>query len=70
MGLFSDEQPEVATIHGKSFECLVCRHNQFWEREAQLNTALATLFNMDWANQSATCLVCAGCGYIHWFLID
>jgi hypothetical protein len=22
------------------------------------------------ANRSATCLVCASCGYIHWFLVD
>lgn len=26
------------------------------------------LFNFDWANATATCYVCDGCGYIHWFL--
>ena len=70
MGLFGDEQPEAVTVHGNPFKCLVCQSDEFWEREAQLNTALATFFNMDWANQTATCLVCASCGYVHWFLVD
>ena len=34
----------------------------------QLNTAVATFFNFDWANKTASCFVCDGCGYIHWFL--
>ena len=38
------------------------------EGEAQLNTAVATFFNFDWANKTAQCYVCDGCGYIHWFL--
>jgi hypothetical protein len=36
----------------------------------KLNTATASLFNLDWANKSATCLVCSDCSYIHWFLLD
>jgi predicted nucleic-acid-binding Zn-ribbon protein len=70
MGLFGDEEPETVRVYGNQFNCLVCHHNKFWQREAQLNTALATFFRMDWANQSATCLVCEKCGYIHWFLIE
>ena len=70
MGLFSKDEAEVVTIHGKEFRCLVCHHDRFWARQAQLNTALATFFNMDWANQSATCIVCDECGYIHWFLVE
>ncbi|MES1022890.1 hypothetical protein ABN584_08320 [Gloeocapsa sp. BRSZ] len=53
---------------GRRLQCVVCEHDLFWRREAQLNTAIATLFNMDWANKSAICLVCDYCGYIHWFL--
>lgn len=70
MGIFSEEEPETATVLGKPFECIVCHHDRFREREALLNTALATLFKMDWANESAMCMVCANCGYVHWFLID
>lgn len=70
MGIFSEEKPEVVTVIGKPLKCLVCKHNEFWEREAQLNTAFATFLNMDWADQSATCVVCANCGYVHWFLPD
>ena len=70
MGLFSEDQPEAATVLGKPFECLVCHHDRFLEREAQLNTALATAVNMDWANQSAMCIVCGNCGYVHWFLVE
>ncbi len=27
-----------------------------------------TFFNLDWANSSAVCFVCDGCGNIDWFL--
>lgn len=26
------------------------------------------VFDLDWANASATCMVCERCGYVHWFL--
>jgi len=55
-------------IADSSLECLVCGYGLFQHRHAQLNTAVATFFNMDWANASALCLVCDRCGYIHWFL--
>jgi predicted nucleic-acid-binding Zn-ribbon protein len=69
MGLFSEEEPETATVLGKPFKCLVCHHDQFFERAAQFNTALATFFNMEWTGPWAMCIVCANCGYVHWFLI-
>jgi predicted nucleic-acid-binding Zn-ribbon protein len=55
-------------MFGREFHCQVCGNNEFWRREAQLNTAIATFFNFDWADQTAICLVCDECGYIHWFL--
>jgi len=70
MGLFGKEEPETATVVGKAFNCLACGNAGFWRREAQLHTMLATFFRLEWANQSAICLVCANCGYIHWFLPD
>lgn len=63
-------QPEQYNIAGagRTLRCLICGYDLFLCREAQLNTAVATLFNLDWANKSAVCLICDQCGYIHWFL--
>jgi predicted nucleic-acid-binding Zn-ribbon protein len=55
-------------INGKPLHCLICENENFFTRQAQLNTATATFFKFDWANASGTCYVCAECGYIHWFL--
>jgi hypothetical protein len=53
---------------GRPLHCYACGYDSFWQRSAQLNTALATFFNFDWTNPSATCCICAQCGHIHWFL--
>jgi len=62
------KSPERVTVAGLELKCEICKHDLFWQREAQLNTAVATFFNFDWANVKAVCYVCEGCGYIHWFL--
>jgi uncharacterized protein len=54
-------------VKGKDLKCLVCGYDKFYEREAQLNTSLATMFNVDAFNPSGTCVICGDCGYIHWF---
>ena len=61
--------PEIETVQvlGKDLACLICSHNEFWQREAQLNTGAAELFGLAWANTSAACVICAECGFIHWF---
>ncbi|MGB5370429.1 MAG: hypothetical protein WBN18_08360 [Flavobacteriaceae bacterium] len=48
--------------------CYICGHDLFFHRKAQLNTRLATLFNVDWANKSAHCHVCADGSHIEWFM--
>jgi len=58
------------TVNGMVVECSHCKHTRFDVREAQLNTAGATFFNLDWANASATVLVCKQCGKLEWFLSD
>jgi len=68
MGLSDKAQPMGVEINGKPLACLVCGHDSFWKREAQLNTAGASLLGFDWANATGVCYVCAKCGYIHWFL--
>ena len=68
MALFDKKRPEPVSIAGHDVTCEVCGGTQFWHRTAQLNTAVATFFNVDWANPSADCYVCDGCGHIYWFL--
>jgi hypothetical protein len=68
MGLFGKKKPEPVEIEGRPLLCEICGHDHFWRRKAQLNTSVATFFDLDWANSSAVCFVCDGCGYIHWFL--
>ncbi len=69
MSLFSKDEPETYEINDRILRCHNCSHDTFWSRRAQLNTAVASFFNLDWANKEATCLVCSQCSYIHWFLI-
>jgi hypothetical protein len=67
-------KPHLATVTVGSarhpFQCLVCHGRQFLDREVQINTSGAEFFNMGWANQSATGLVCQQCGYLHTFVSD
>ena len=62
------EQPTTVEVLGRPLHCYACEYDRFWQRSAQLNTALSTLFEFDWLDSSATCCVCAQCGHIHWFL--
>jgi hypothetical protein len=68
MSLLQKEEPETIEINGTRLACQVCSHDKFWRTEGQLNTSVATFFNLDWVNPSAVCYVCDRCGYIHWFL--
>lgn len=70
MGWFSkkEEAPGQFTMNnGELLRCHSCRNDEFYAREGQLNTAAATFLNFDWANHRARCIVCASCGFIHWF---
>ena len=45
MGLFGKKAPEQVHVGGVDLHCEICKHDQFWQRTAQLNTAAAT-FNL------------------------
>ena len=64
----SRDEPTTVDVVGRPLHCYACGNDRFWHRNAQLNTTLATLFNFDWTDPSATCCICARCGHIHWFL--
>ncbi|RKD26042.1 hypothetical protein BEP19_02140 [Ammoniphilus oxalaticus] len=62
--------PGVYQVNGIDVQCVHCKHNRFERGRAQLNTAAATFFNLDFANRSAEILICDQCGYVHWFYKD
>ena len=63
----SSPSPGGYSLEGKPVDCPHCQGTQFTAGEAQLNTALATLIDLDWINKSATILTCTSCGQIQWF---
>ena len=68
MGIFKAKQPVTATFDGKPIACLICGTEHFLPREIKLNTTGLELFDLGWANASATGLVCISCGYVHEFV--
>jgi len=67
---FKDPTELVATeyqIEGVKLSCQHCTHTVFFPGRAQLNTAIASLFGLDWANKEAAYLSCERCGHLHWF---
>ena len=59
--------PAPHSLMTKPIVCPHCDGAEFTAGEAQLNTAVATLLNLDWTNRSATILTCSSCGQIQWF---
>lgn len=49
---------------GKQVICTVCDGDTFGRGKGQLNTAVATFLDFDWANQTASTLVCVDCGHV------
>ena len=64
-GLSGDDGYEFA---GRQVACSHCGGTAFDERSAQLNPMGLTFLDLDWANRSATVLVCKDCGHLEWFL--
>jgi len=69
MGLFSKEKiAKQVFVKSKKLHCDVCNNDMFVYRESQLNTRLASFFDLDFANKKAHCYVCNNCSNIKWFL--
>ena len=62
-------EPGRYSLGSKTVNCPHCGGDQFNPGEAQLNTALATLIELDWTNKSAAILTCTSCGQIQWFSV-
>jgi predicted nucleic-acid-binding Zn-ribbon protein len=59
--------PGKFEVEGKAVKCSHCGAETFAEGEALLNTVGMTFFGLDWANKTATTLMCSVCGRIEWF---
>jgi hypothetical protein len=59
--------PGEFSVLGRPVQCFHCGGSQFKAGDAQLNTVLATLLNLDWVDRSATVLICTMCSHIQWF---
>ncbi len=57
-------------VNGIAVTCSHCGGVSFDKSKAQLNTAGLSFLDLDWANRSATVLICDTCGKIEWFLAD
>lgn len=64
---YSKREPKPVVIKNRKLVCPVCGHDHFIETKAQMNTAAASLFDLDWVNKEAKCYVCADCTYVYWF---
>ncbi len=62
------EQAKPVIILNGTLKCPACGNDTFWEKQAQMNTAVMTFFNLDWANTTATCYICSSCSHVSWFL--
>jgi len=67
-GSTGEEPGSTIEVRGIQIRCSHCGSIRFSERKAQLNTAGMTFLNLDWANKSATVLVCESCGKLEWFI--
>lgn len=66
-GLKGEPAGERYEIAGKPVACSHCGGDRFFRRPAQLNTAGATFFGLDFANKTAYAYICAECGRVEWF---
>ena len=63
----TDRGPHAYVVAGRPVRCSHCDHEKFVPGRALLNTAGRTFLKLDWADPSASILVCAECGHIEWF---
>jgi hypothetical protein len=52
---------------GYGLKCPICSSDNFFHREAQLNTRVMTLLDLDWVNPRGDCYICEKCRHILWF---
>jgi DNA-directed RNA polymerase subunit RPC12/RpoP len=66
-GFKQGTEPSEYSVAGRPVRCPHCGEGKFAPASALLNTRGLSAFNLDWADPSATILVCAECGRIEWY---
>jgi hypothetical protein len=56
------------SVAGVPARCSHCDGDAFETGSALLNTPGMSFMGLDWANRSASLLICVRCGHVHWFL--
>ncbi len=71
MGLFdkNPREPIVGSfkVLDKKIICPNCGNDSFQTRDVLLNTPGMSFFGLDWANRTASALICTKCGRIEWY---
>ena len=67
-GFKEGTQPREYSVAGRPVRCPHCGEGKFAPGSALLNTRARSAFNVDWADPSATILICAECGRIEWYV--
>jgi hypothetical protein len=67
-GFKEGTEPREYSVAERPVRCPHCGERKFAPGSALLNTRGLTVFNLDWADPSASILVCAECGRIEWFV--
>ena len=62
--------PSEYVVAGRPVRCPHCGEGKFAASRALLNTRGRTAFGVDWADPSATILICAECGRLEWFATE
>jgi hypothetical protein len=65
---FDEKDSEEVRIEGTPLRCLVCRHDQFWQRNVEITPIMAELFSLEEVRTTVACYICNRCGHIHWFM--
>ncbi|MCX8007939.1 MAG: hypothetical protein N3B11_07530, partial [Coriobacteriia bacterium] len=65
---YSGDETQHYGVGGRQLRRPHCGGEDFDAGTALLNTAGMTFFGLDWANRSATVLICTNCSHIDWFL--
>ena len=55
-------------LDGKPLTCVVCGNQHYRQDRFLLNTRGGEFLGLAWADDRATCFICARCDYIFWFL--
>ncbi len=63
----SKNEPYEYMSAGKLIECSHCGNVHFVKSATMLNTRGMTLLGLDWANATASTLICTRCSMIQWF---